>query len=329
MSQEGRGIGLLAKLKAYELQENGLDTVEANLELGFPPDAREYGIGSQILAELGLSTIRILTNNPRKITGIEGFGLKVVEQVPIEVPPNVENQQLPGDQARQARPPAPPPGAALRADPETSGERRSARRPEHAIGRLGMPEGVGVIEGSPNGAAPRRSGSSSAASTARSPRSCSTARIAALEEAGVARDRIDVVPGARRVRASAAARWRSRGRASTPASSRSAASSAARRRTSTSSPARRRAGSSSPRSRPAIPVSFGVLTCDTREQAEARAGGRRATRAPRPRARRSRWPTSSASARAGRPVAGRRSPLAILPADVQGLRSLREGPFVR
>ncbi len=93
MSQEGRGIGLLAKLKAYELQENGLDTVEANIELGFPPDAREYGIGSQILAELGLSTIRILTNNPRKITGIEGFGLRVVEQVPIEVPPNMENRQ--------------------------------------------------------------------------------------------------------------------------------------------------------------------------------------------------------------------------------------------
>jgi 3,4-dihydroxy 2-butanone 4-phosphate synthase/GTP cyclohydrolase II len=92
MSQEGRGIGLLNKLRAYELQENGFDTVEANLELGFPPDAREYGIGSQILADLGLSTIRILTNNPRKITGIEGFGLKVVEQVPIEASPNVENR---------------------------------------------------------------------------------------------------------------------------------------------------------------------------------------------------------------------------------------------
>src|SRR5688500_9221691 len=93
MAQEGRGIGLLAKLKAYELQENGLDTVEANLELGFPPDLREYVIGAQILADRGLSTIRILTNNPRKITGIEAFGLKVVEQVPIEVPPNAENQR--------------------------------------------------------------------------------------------------------------------------------------------------------------------------------------------------------------------------------------------
>jgi 3,4-dihydroxy 2-butanone 4-phosphate synthase/GTP cyclohydrolase II len=93
MAQEGRGIGLLNKLKAYELQESGLDTVEANLELGFPADARDYGIGSQILADLGLSTIRIITNNPRKITGIEAYGLQVVEQVPIEVPPNVENQR--------------------------------------------------------------------------------------------------------------------------------------------------------------------------------------------------------------------------------------------
>ena len=92
MGQEGRGIGLLNKLRAYELQANGLDTVEANLALGFPPDAREWGIGNQILADLGLTTIRILTNNPRKITGIEGFGLKVVEQLPIEVSPNMENR---------------------------------------------------------------------------------------------------------------------------------------------------------------------------------------------------------------------------------------------
>jgi 3,4-dihydroxy 2-butanone 4-phosphate synthase / GTP cyclohydrolase II len=93
MAQEGRGIGLLNKLKAYELQENGLDTVEANLELGFPPDMREYGIGNQILADLGLSSIRILTNNPKKITGIEGFGLTLVEQVPIEISPNDENRR--------------------------------------------------------------------------------------------------------------------------------------------------------------------------------------------------------------------------------------------
>jgi len=91
MAQEGRGIGLLNKLRAYELQEQGMDTVEANLELGFPADARDYGIGNQILADLGLTTLRILTNNPKKLTGIDGFGLTVVEQVPIEVPPNSEN----------------------------------------------------------------------------------------------------------------------------------------------------------------------------------------------------------------------------------------------
>jgi 3,4-dihydroxy 2-butanone 4-phosphate synthase/GTP cyclohydrolase II len=92
MAQEGRGIGLINKLRAYELQEQGLDTVEANLELGFPADARDYGIGNQILSDLGLTTIRILTNNPKKLTGIDGFGLTVVEQVPIEVPPNAENR---------------------------------------------------------------------------------------------------------------------------------------------------------------------------------------------------------------------------------------------
>jgi 3,4-dihydroxy 2-butanone 4-phosphate synthase/GTP cyclohydrolase II len=93
MAQEGRGIGLLNKLRAYELQEQGYDTVEANVELGFPADSREYGIGYQILAELGLSTIRLLTNNPRKMEGIESYGLTVVEQMPIEVPPNDENRR--------------------------------------------------------------------------------------------------------------------------------------------------------------------------------------------------------------------------------------------
>ena len=93
MRQEGRGIGLVEKLKAYVLQDKGLDTVEANLALGFPPDLRDYGIGAQILKDLGLSTIRVLTNNPKKIVGIEGYGLKVTERIPIEVTPNKLNRK--------------------------------------------------------------------------------------------------------------------------------------------------------------------------------------------------------------------------------------------
>jgi 3,4-dihydroxy 2-butanone 4-phosphate synthase / GTP cyclohydrolase II len=93
MAQEGRGIGLLNKLKAYELQEDGLDTVDANLALGFAADEREWGIGNQILAELGLTTIRLLTNNPKKVSGLQAYGLDVTEQVPIEMQPNDENRQ--------------------------------------------------------------------------------------------------------------------------------------------------------------------------------------------------------------------------------------------
>jgi len=91
MSQEGRGIGILNKLRAYELQEQGLDTVEANEELGFPADLRDYGIGAQILVDLGLTSIRQMTNNPKKIKGLEGYGLKIVERVSIEMPPQCEN----------------------------------------------------------------------------------------------------------------------------------------------------------------------------------------------------------------------------------------------
>jgi 3,4-dihydroxy 2-butanone 4-phosphate synthase / GTP cyclohydrolase II len=93
MAQEGRGIGLLNKLKAYELQEDGLDTVDANLALGFAADEREWGIGNQILAELGLTTIRLLTNNPKKVSGLQAYGLDVTEQVPIEMQPNDENRR--------------------------------------------------------------------------------------------------------------------------------------------------------------------------------------------------------------------------------------------
>jgi 3,4-dihydroxy 2-butanone 4-phosphate synthase/GTP cyclohydrolase II len=93
LSQEGRGIGLLNKLRAYRLQEeDGLDTVEANERLGLPADLRDYGIGAQILVDLGLSSIRILTNNPKKIHGLEGYGLSVSAQIPIEQPPNEHNQ---------------------------------------------------------------------------------------------------------------------------------------------------------------------------------------------------------------------------------------------
>ena len=92
LSQEGRGIGLLNKLRAYRLQEDGLDTVEANERLGLPADLRDYGIGAQILVDLGLSSIRILTNNPKKIRGLEGYGLSVSAQIPIEPAPNEHNQ---------------------------------------------------------------------------------------------------------------------------------------------------------------------------------------------------------------------------------------------
>ncbi len=93
MAQEGRGIGFCNKMKAYELQEKGLDTVEANLHLGFDADLRDYGIGAQILSDLGLTTIHIMTNNPRKIVGLEGYGLKVTKRIPIAIPPNKNNKK--------------------------------------------------------------------------------------------------------------------------------------------------------------------------------------------------------------------------------------------
>jgi 3,4-dihydroxy 2-butanone 4-phosphate synthase/GTP cyclohydrolase II len=93
MRQEGRGIGLAAKIQAYKLQEDGLDTVEANEKLGFAGDLREYGIGAQILVDLGVRDIRLLTNNPKKVVGLEGYGLNIIDQIPIRVPANPHNEK--------------------------------------------------------------------------------------------------------------------------------------------------------------------------------------------------------------------------------------------
>ena len=93
LHQEGRGIGLANKLKAYSLQDKGMDTVEANEELGFDADLRDYGVGAQILAALGIRKMRLMTNNPKKIVGLEGYGLKVTDRIPIECEPTPENRK--------------------------------------------------------------------------------------------------------------------------------------------------------------------------------------------------------------------------------------------
>ena len=93
MKQEGRGIGLLNKLRAYKLQEEGLDTVEANVKLGFDMDERDYGIGAQIIRNLGITKIKLITNNPKKRVGLMGYGLEIIDNIPIEIAPNQHNEK--------------------------------------------------------------------------------------------------------------------------------------------------------------------------------------------------------------------------------------------
>ena len=173
LAQEGRGIGLLNKLRAYELQDQGLDTVDANLELGLPVDLRDYGIGAQILVDLGLTSIRILTNNPKKIRGLEGYGLSVSEQVPIVHAPNPHNEDYLRAKRDRLGPHAAPPGAAAR---RADGPRRARARPRARAGDVGgeRRDARRAASRSPSGASTRTSPSGS--SPARSARSTRRAR---------------------------------------------------------------------------------------------------------------------------------------------------------
>ena len=172
LRQEGRGIGLLNKLRAYELQDQGKDTVEANQALGFKADLRDYGIGAQILVDLGIRNLRLLTNNPKKIVGLEGYGLQVVERVPLEVPPIDANRIYLRHQARQAGPPLLGPSRGAMA----------GRAPRHAPACRAAGRRVAIV---------------AAASTRPSASSSSTARAARSSRHGVRAARRRVVTGCR------------------------------------------------------------------------------------------------------------------------------------
>ncbi len=232
LAQEGRGIGLLNKLRAYELQEQGRDTVEANAELGFAPDLREYGIGSQILVDLGLSTIRILTNNPRKIQGLEGFGLTVTEQVPIETTPTEHNlaylrakrdklghrlhhQHL---KLQEGMLPSEPPQGVRRsrraASPIAGGARPVVR--SDGSGALAAPAGARVVAG----ACARSRGAGRDRRVALPRRHRPAARRRRLRRAGRGRHRAGPGHALRRCRARSSCRWRRAGFATAAATPR-------------------------------------------------------------------------------------------------------------
>ena len=190
---EGRGIGIAHKLQAYELQDGGLDTVDANVELGLPVDSREYGIGAQILVDLGITTMRLMTNNPAKRGGLEGFGLEIVERVPLHTVAQRREHPLPADQAGPHGPPA--------------------RRGGRARDRLSKASCAATGCGSP---------SRPAASTRPSSSACVDGAIDGLRRHGVDAEADRRGLGARRLRAAAGGRPPGRAAAATTPSSPSA-----------------------------------------------------------------------------------------------------------